>query len=172
MIRRKPLTRKTALRAARATLKKSADPADRRGPGRPPSQKWNGWRNREREHVRRRSWRCESPNQCAERGIQVHHTFGRISEPWASSRLCSLNLCMDHHNRVTGQVGLGLDVKLRDQMRMLALSRMAVYLGRRIPEVYELAADMIRTDPPRATFEWFITLAKSAGIGPPDWKET
>lgn len=75
---------------------------------------------------------CEYPG-CAQTGHQVHHPFGRVGEPWASSRLVCLLLCADHHERVTV-----LNSKAhradRDALRQLALMRMSNWLHDQLPQ--------------------------------------
>lgn len=78
---------------------------------------------------------------------------------------------MDHHSRATGEIGSGLDVILRDHLRQLSLTRLFNYLAPQIREVRSLGVDMIRTDPPRAVYERLITIAQSAGVAPPGWRE-
>lgn len=173
MKRKSPLRRyvRPPQRAVRDPQRLERDRLRARTPDAPPSQKWTAWRNRNREGVTKRSWRCESIEPCALAGTQVHHPFGRIGEPWASASLIGLNLCMDHHNRVTGMVGSGLDVVLRDRLRLLSLSRLLAYLSPRIREVRVLGVDMIRMEPPRAAYERLIAFAQSAGVQPPGWRE-
>lgn len=72
---------------------------------------------------------------------------------------------MDHHNEAHSEGAF------RDRLRLLALSRLVAYLAPRIREVLELGEDMIRTEPPRAAYEWLITIAQSAGVPPPGWQE-
>lgn len=168
--RRKPLRRST-VPIRRTPLKRQRRPQSqemapsgprRRGPG--SRQKWAAWRNSQRELVRARSYGCESVELCANQGSQVHHTFGRVGEPWASSYLIGLFLCMDCHNRAHA------DFMYRDRLRMLALTRLALFLSPLIPEVRASGQDRIKTEPPRAAFEWLVSSARRAGIPPPGWK--
>lgn len=167
MKRKAPLRRyvRPPQRAVRDPQRLERDRLRARTPDPPPGQKWTAWRNRNREDVKKRGWRCESIEPCALGGTQVHHPFGRLGEPWASSSLIGLNLCMDHHNQAHS------DAAYRDRLRLLSLSRLLAYLAPRIREVRILGPDMIRTDPPRAAYERLIAIAQSAGVPPPGWRE-
>lgn len=164
LVRRTPL-RRVGLKAQRDTKRQEIGPDGPRRRTPPPRQKWAAWRNSQRELVKARSYGCESVDACSNRGSQVHHTFGRLGEPWASCYLVGLFLCMDCHERAHN------DFMYRDRLRGLALSRLTLFLSPFIPEVRSLGMDKIRTDPPRAAFEWLTSRARSAGISPPGWKE-
>lgn len=60
---------------------------------------------------------------CANRAVHVHHDFGRYQEPWSSWHPLCTPLCSDHHEAVTGKVGVGLDKALRMRLRVEAAKR-------------------------------------------------
>jgi hypothetical protein len=133
---------------------------------------WRSWIDQERSAVQER--RLCDVGGCTKLGTDWHHPFGRSPEPWASSRLVTAWVCRDHHRRITGEVGSGLAVDLRDALRAAA--------------VYALRAHVERIRSERGTrhtltwvdedgeslpslFRFTISVAEANGIAPPHFDE-
>lgn len=112
--------------------------------------------------ARRRSLVCEAQG-CPAAWTEPHHPFGRSPEPWASFSPVLVLLCTDHHHAVTGELGTGLDRDLRDDLRWLALDRLAWWLAA------EGIEQMFTEPSPRARFTAMIEAAEESGIWPPGW---
>lgn len=132
MKRSSPPKRKTPLKRSTKPIKRRKTVAKR-------SAKAAGlmrWRAQESLAViKRETGLCELKMlpDCGTQGTDVHHNFGRVGEPWASWRhLCSL-LCRGHHAQVTGEIGKGLNVKLRMKLRVTAAKRVHAAFAKPVP---------------------------------------
>lgn len=122
----------------------------------------DAWIRRQYDAARRRSLVCEAMG-CADSWTEKHHTFGRSPEPWASFSPVLVLLCAGHHRAVTGEPGKGLDRDLRDDLRWLALDRLAWWLAA------EGITRMFTEPSPRARFAAMIRAARESGIQPGGW---
>lgn len=113
LVTKKGLRRKADLKAS-SPLRRPEKPSLARGrrlaPRSATTASWDAWRHQEREAVWERAIparmslpRCEWQG-CDEYGSEWHHTCGRrgkVPEPWASSRLLTVQLCQRHHRDAT-----------------------------------------------------------------------
>jgi hypothetical protein len=65
---------------------------------------------------------------------------------------------------VTGKIG-GLNVGLRDDLRLKALTRMVIFLG----PVAQLELEKLKRADHRASYAWLKGRADAAGVPPPGW---
>lgn len=162
MLRRTPWRRRSEL-TNRTRLKQRSTTTT--------AKELKAWRDQEANAVHARV-RCEV-GRCREGGTGgAHHPFGRHDEPWGSSRLVQVLTCRGHHDRVTGTVGGGVDLQLRDDLRRLALERVRGYVsserakaGTRHTLVW--MDDESESLPRR--FAYVLEVARLSGIEPPHY---
>lgn len=123
------------------------------------------WMGQEADAVRERAHgKCEAP-RCTEWGREVHHCYGRGNEPWSSWRYLCCLLCREHHAQVTGKLGTGLNVELREILRVDCAIRLAPALSQ-----YTLPSVMAMED--HEKIKWVAELIKverELGKEPPEY---
>lgn len=134
--------------------------------------RWERWRSQERLAVHKRG-RCEVEG-CRNRDVEVHHNFGRLPEPWASSRLsCSL-ICRSHHEDVTGRTGKGVDADLRELLRAAAVERLRADVQRALVDKGSRAVLFFDQDgtewPANRRWHYVIEVAELNGVQPPEFE--
>jgi hypothetical protein len=87
--------------------------------------RWRNWRDKQRELCRQRAKRrCEYilPHQCTMFwGLEWHHPFGRVDEPWSSHHLITTMICGEIHRRAH------ISPDVRNDLRWMALQRFMHY---------------------------------------------
>lgn len=160
-VRRKPLRPKTPLSRGSGSRTR---PTKRKAP----AGRWDAWRRSQYELVGRRGVWCEVLG-CGAYWQHRHHPFGRRAEPWASSLLILVLVCDRHHRQVTGEVGDGLDVALRAQLRLTALRRMELYVAEVEALLYGEVHMIVGVSDPTRKFDLLRKSAEYRRIGPPGW---
>lgn len=177
LVTKKGLRRKADLKASsplRRPEKPSLARSRRLAPRSAATAAWDAWREQEREAVWERAIparmslpRCEWPG-CDEYGREWHHTCGRrgkVAEPWASSRLLTVQLCRVHHTQATDTA------QGRRTMRWYAHLRLVDWLRLREPS---FVPDFGAPDIFVAAERWLLRHVNelhSQGISPPHLEE-
>ncbi len=99
----------------------------------------------------------------------MHHPFGRLGEPWASSRLIATLVCFNDHERVH-RPALSVDGRaVRDLLRLQACERLRAWLARQVSHTVTVFPYDVEKDTPRSYFAYLTTVADLNHIAPPGW---
>jgi len=97
----------------------------------------------------------------------VHHPFGRLGEPWVSSRLVCVLICVEHHENVHMPRPSTSAHAVRDLLRLLACNRLRGWIHHELPRRNQDLGPYTGAEGLRSYFDYLVNNAEINRLLPP-----